>query len=159
MVLKYMVSDTDLTNSQAEKPQAQSPPPKNTKPSPPQKSRPSPTKKKASVPMSRVKLLFLVLVNVTLFAYAYYRWAPESFWRPGKGLAGSAENISALDFLTANKVKVTGIMYYDKNPAALVSGRVVYEGDVVEGCRVVKISKDRVEFEKNGSRFTRKITE
>jgi hypothetical protein len=159
MVLKYMVSDTDLTSSQAEKPQAQSAPPEKTKLPPPKKPKPSPIKRKAPAPMSRVKLLFLVLVNVALLAYAYYRWAPPSFWRPGKGLANSGKNIAALDFLTANKVKVTGIMHYDKNPAALVSGRVVNEGDVVEGCTVVKIYKDKVEFEKDGSRFTRKITE
>ncbi|UCF42455.1 MAG: hypothetical protein JSV99_07575 [Planctomycetota bacterium] len=109
--------------------------------------------------MSKIKLSLLVLGNVALLAYAYNRWAPESFWRPGKGIAGSGKNISALDFLTTGKVKVTGIMHYDKNPAALVSGRVVYEGDVVEGCKVVKIYKDKVEFEKDGSRFTKKMTQ
>jgi hypothetical protein len=154
-----MVADTDLTSSQAEKPRAQSPPPKKTKPPPPKKPKPSPIKRNAPAPMSKVKVSLLVLANIALLAYAYNRWAPESFWRPGKGMAGSGKNISALNFLTTGKVKVTGIMHYDKNPAALVSGRIVNEGDVVEGCKVVKIYKDKVEFEKDGSRFKRKIAE
>ena len=157
MVLRYMVADTDLVKSPEAEPQDQSPPAKKTKPSPPKKTGPSPIKKNAPAPMSRLKLSLLVLANVALLAYAYNRWAPESFWRPGKGSAGSGKSISALGFFATSKVKVTGIMHYDENPAALVSGRVVYEGDVVEGCKVIKIHEDKVEFQKNGSRFTKKI--
>lgn len=159
MVLKYMVSDTDLAGSQAAKPVDQSPPVEKTQPSPVKRPKPSPVRKNAPAPMSWVKILILVLANLALVAYAYNRWAPENFWRPGKSLFGSGENASALDFLASGKVKVTGIMHYDENPAAIVAGRVVYEGDVVEGCKVVKIQKDNVEFEKDGSRFTKKITQ
>jgi hypothetical protein len=157
MVLKYMVADTDLANSpQAETP-PKSPPAKKTKPSPPKKPKAAPIKKNAPAPMGKLKLSLLVLVNVALLAYAYNRWAPESFWRPGKSLSGFGKIIPSLNFLETSRVKVTGIMYYDENPAALVSGRVVYEGDVVEGCKVVKIYEDKVEFEKGGSHFTEKI--
>ncbi|MHC4911630.1 MAG: hypothetical protein ACYTE5_01335 [Planctomycetota bacterium] len=157
MVLKYMVADTDLVNSPQAQSPTKSPPAKKIKPSPPKKPKPSPVKKNAPASMGKLKLSLLVLVNVALLAYAYNRWAPESFWRPGKGSAGSGKIIPSLGFFANSKVKVTGIMHYDENPAALVSGKVVYEGDVVEGCRVVKIHEDKVEFQKNGSYFTKKI--
>lgn len=171
MVLKYMVSDTDLVGSQpakqAAKPVDQStqaappaaPPAAPTQASPVRKPKPSPVRKKRSAPVSKVKLLILVLANLALFAYAYNRWAPEHFWHPGRSLFGSGENASALEFLSSGKLKITGIMHYDENPAAIISGRVVYEGDVVEGCKVVKIQEDNVEFEKDGSRFTKKIAQ
>lgn len=158
MVLKYMVADTDLVNSPQPQTQTKSPPAKKTKPSPPKKNKPAPIKKSAPAPMGKFKILLLVLANVALLAYAYNRWAPESFWRPGKSLSGFGKIIPSLNFFETSKVKVTGIMYYDENPAALISGRVVYEGDVVEGCRVVKIHEDRVEFQKNGNHFTEKLT-
>jgi hypothetical protein len=157
MVLKYMVADTDLVNSPQIKTQTKAPPAEKAKPSPPKKPKPAPVKKSAPAPMSKLKILFLVLVNVALLAYAYNRWAPESFWRPGKSSSGSGKIIPSLNFFATSKVKVTGIMHYDENPAALVSGKVVYEGDVVEGCKVVKIHEDKVEFQKNGSYFTKKI--
>lgn len=158
MVLRYMVADTDLAKSPQAEPQDQSPPAKKTRPSLPKKPKPSPIKKNGPAPMSKLKLSLLVLANVALLAYAYNRWAPESFWRPGKSSSGSGKIIPSLNFFATSKVKVTGIMYYDENPAALVSGKVVYEGDVVEGCRVVKIHEDKVEFQKDGSHFTKKIT-
>jgi hypothetical protein len=157
MVLKYMVADTDLVNSPQAQSPTKSPLAKKPKPSPPKKTKPSPIKKNAPAPMSKLKLSLLVLANVALLAYAYNRWAPESFWRPGKSLSGFGKIIPSLNFLETSKVKVTGIMHYDENPAALVSGKVVYEGDVVEGCKVVKIHEDKVEFQKNGSYFTKKI--
>jgi hypothetical protein len=45
---------------------------------------------------------------------------------------------------------VTGIVYNRQNRSAIVRGRVVHEGDVVAGYKVVKIYKDKIEFEKNG---------
>jgi hypothetical protein len=158
MVLKYMVADTDLVNSPQAQTRTKSPPAKKVKPSPPKKPKPEPMKKSTPTPMSKFKIFLLVLANVALLAYAYNRWAPESFWRPGKSSSGSGKIIPSLSLFSTSKVKVTGIMYYDENPAALVSGRVVYEGDVVEGCKVVKIYEDKVEFLKDGRQFTEKIT-
>jgi hypothetical protein len=158
MVLKYMVADTDLVDSPQAQSQTKSPPAKKAKPSPPKNPKPAPIKKSAPAPMSKFKILLLVLANVALLAYAYNRWAPESFWRPEKSSSGSGKIIPSLKFFSTSKVKVTGIMYYDENPAALISGRVVYEGDVVEGCKVVKIHEDRVDFQKNGNQFTEKLT-
>lgn len=158
MVLKYMVADTDLVNSPQVEGQTKAPPATKAKPSTPKKRRPAPLKKSTPAPMSKLKIFLLVLVNVALLAYAYNRWAPESFWRPGKSSSGSGKIIPSLNIFSTSKVKVTGIMYYDENPAALVSGRVVYEGDVVEGCTVVKIYEDKVEFLKDGRHFTEKLT-
>ena len=63
-----------------------------------------------------------------------------------------------LDFLTTSKLDVTGIMYYDENPAAIISGKVVHEGDVVQNCKVVKIHKNKVELQKDGKSLTKHIS-
>jgi hypothetical protein len=85
---------------------------------------------------------------VALGAAGYYLW--------------SADLIpSSLDFLPTftNKVVVTAIVYGEENASAIVCGNVVREGDVIEGCKVVKIYEDKVEFEKKGKTFTKKMNE
>jgi hypothetical protein len=146
-----MVADTDLAKSPAAEPKDQSPPAKKTEPSPAKSPKPLPARKAAPSPKGKLKPWLMLIVIAASLAFAYNRWAPENFWRPGKNSSGPG-------FLSTGKIDVTGIMHYDKNPAALVSGRVVYEGDIVEGFKVLKIHKDKVEFEKDGQQFTKKIT-
>ena len=45
---------------------------------------------------------------------------------------------------------VTGIVYSADNPSAIVDGQIVHEGSVIEGVKVVKIHKDKVDFSRNG---------
>ena len=51
-------------------------------------------------------------------------------------------------------LKVGAIMTGVSNPSALVNNKVVYEGDVMEGARVVKIQATGVVFEFDGQTFT-----
>jgi type II secretory pathway component PulC len=39
----------------------------------------------------------------------------------------------------------------------MVSDRIVREGDMVNGYKVVKIHRDKVEFERNGKIFTKQV--
>ena len=56
---------------------------------------------------------------------------------------------------TPNKqMQVTGILYSEDNPSAIVNGEVVKEGDIINDVKVVKIHKNNVEFENNGRRWT-----
>jgi hypothetical protein len=48
---------------------------------------------------------------------------------------------------------VTGIMHSEGRPRAIVHGRVVCEGDIIDGYEVVDIRAHEVEFEKNGQRL------
>jgi hypothetical protein len=51
---------------------------------------------------------------------------------------------------TPVELTVTGILYSDDNPAAIVDTQVVHEGQQVSGATVKKIDRDGVEFERNG---------
>ena len=42
-------------------------------------------------------------------------------------------------------------------PAAVVGNQVLYEGDVKNGVTVVKITKEQVQFEKNGRLWTQEV--
>ena len=53
---------------------------------------------------------------------------------------------------------VTGICYSSDRPSAVMNNKtIVHEGDVIEGVKIVKIYKDKVEFTKNGKNWTLKI--
>jgi len=54
---------------------------------------------------------------------------------------------------------VTGILYSDDNPTALIGRQVVHEGDAVDGVSVIKVHKDKVEFANNGRRWTQAVGE
>jgi hypothetical protein len=52
---------------------------------------------------------------------------------------------------------VSGILYSENEPSAVVGSQIVHEGDTLDGINVVKIYKDKVEFEKDGKRWTQSI--
>ena len=49
---------------------------------------------------------------------------------------------------------ITGILYSEDNPSAIIGGAIVKEGDMIDDVKVVKIRKNIVEFEKNGEKWT-----
>lgn len=94
------------------------------------------TGKRFSVSVRGLGFWFLLVVVVVIWGSMY------------KSVTG--KKLPIWYYLTANKSMVTGIAYNSQNRTAIVRGRVVHEGDVVAGYKVVKIYKDKVEFEKNG---------
>jgi len=52
---------------------------------------------------------------------------------------------------------VTGILYSEDRPSAVVGNQILYEGDSIRGMKVVKIHKDRVEFERDGKRWEQAV--
>ncbi len=52
---------------------------------------------------------------------------------------------------------VNGILYSEDEPSAVIGNRIVHEGDALRGINIVKIYKDKVEFEKNGKRWTQAV--
>lgn len=53
---------------------------------------------------------------------------------------------------------VTGIFHNETNPTALIGVNLAHEGEVVSGAKVVKIHKDRVDFEKDEFTWTQNVT-
>jgi hypothetical protein len=129
-----MLSDTDLARGEIVKPDKHLVHPK----------------KKAVAPKTRTRLswrtrLFLLLAaNAILWVVIYYLLSDENkkeIWR----------------LAMSSRLQVTGIIYNAERPSAIIGGKVVYEGDVIKGCKVVKINKETVDLEKKGKRFTRKV--
>jgi hypothetical protein len=52
---------------------------------------------------------------------------------------------------------VTGIVYSEDSPTAVIGTKIVREGDDIMGAKVVKINPDSVDFEKDGKRFTQRV--
>jgi hypothetical protein len=80
-------------------------------------------------------LFFIGVIAVCTFVFTKY--APQRTSRLQQVIAG-------------NKAVVTGIMYDSEKPLAIVRGRIVHEGDIVNGCEVRKIYPDKVEFSRDG---------
>jgi len=149
MVLKYMITDTDLAEGGLGPPEKEDDKPK-ARAKPSEKKVVSDWRRGTGTPKwadrssrRNTKLWFFLFAVVVLGAVGYYLW--------------SADLLSpALDILPT-KVKVTAIVYGEENASAIVNSSVVREGDVIEGYKVVKIHREEVEFEKKGKRFTKKI--
>ncbi len=52
---------------------------------------------------------------------------------------------------------VKGIMYSKDRRSAVIGSQIAHEGDQIRGVAVVRISKDSVEFEMNGKRWTQAV--
>jgi hypothetical protein len=128
MVLRYMLSSSDLADSKV----VQS----SKKPDQVKEKRVGGRSRKFSVSVRGLGFLFLIVVVLVSWGSLH------------KSVTG--KNLPIWYYLTSNKSMVTGIVCNSQNRTAIVRGRVVHEGEVVAGYKVVKISKDKVEFEKNG---------
>jgi hypothetical protein len=56
-------------------------------------------------------------------------------------------------------ISVKDIVYSADKPSAFIGSKIVYVGDKVDGLTIVRIERDRVEFEKNGKRWVQKMRE
>jgi len=54
---------------------------------------------------------------------------------------------------------VSGIVYSEQKPAAIIGGKIVYQGETANGIKIARIYRDRVEFEKNGKKWEQKVRE
>jgi len=96
---------------------------------------------------SSLHVLLLVFALVIVASIAYY------FWPTVKGLRATTK-VSALFH---KDVSLTGIFYSDDDPIAIVEGKIVHEEDVIDDVKVLKIHKDKVEFERAGRRWSQNM--
>lgn len=54
---------------------------------------------------------------------------------------------------------VNGIVFSEDNPTALIGRQIVHEGDTVDDVSVIKVHKDKIEFAKNGRKWTQAVGE
>lgn len=55
-----------------------------------------------------------------------------------------------------HRVALNGILYSEDEPSAIIGGKIVKEGDLIDGVKVVRIHRNMVEFEKNDKRWTQR---
>lgn len=143
MVLKYMVSDTDLVKVELKKPEKEVLQPRRKDVQPTRKFD-QPKQNKPSSKQS-VKFRFFLMVIVILGIAVYYLWTADL-------------TSPDLESLPANEeVVVTSIVHSEQDASAVVSDRIVYEGDMIDGYNVVKIHRDKVDFEKDGESYTKHV--
>ena len=61
--------------------------------------------------------------------------------------------VDTLDALRAT-LKINAIRYSREDPRAIVNLKRVFEGDTVDGAKIVRIERDRIVFEADGAQFT-----
>ena len=94
--------------------------------------------------LSPVVILEIIVIMV---AIAY------GFWPAAKGIVGSCKTVFSNE---QPQLKLTGILYSD-DPSAIVDGEIVKEGDTIDGAKVVKIHRYKVEFEKGRKKWTQRV--
>lgn len=154
MVLKYMITDTDLAEGDLGPPGRGDKQPE-AKVEQHEKKVVSDWRRQTIDPQwaaksskRNMKLWFFLMAIGILCGVGYYFWTADLV-------------PSSLDFLptSKNKLVVSVIVYSEENASAVVAGKVVREGEMIEGFKVVKIYEDKVEFEKKGKSFTKKVNE
>jgi type II secretory pathway component PulC len=73
------------------------------------------------------------------------------------GVAGIEPSLPSDETDETPELMVTGIIYGENNPSAVIGDRLVHEGDTVSGATVVKINREGVEFEKEGVRWIQAV--
>ena len=96
---------------------------------------------------SSLYLLLLGFAVVIAAGVAYH------FWPTIKALPVITKAAEVLN----NDVSLTGIFYNERNPAAVVNGKIVHEDDVIDGVRVLKIHKNKVEFESSHRKWSQSM--
>jgi len=91
----------------------------------------------------KVLVCLLLTAAVVVWAYTYH------CWRPIKGFPARKPSPS--------KGPLTGIIYNPERPAAILFGRLVHEGDVIDGYEVVRIRRDEVELAKDGNQLVERV--
>lgn len=112
---------------------------------------------KATIPGLSEKKTGRNLSRIYVFGFAglVLCGAAFCFWPTMKG---SGKTPSAAVEIDSN-LELSGVLYTEDNPLAVVNTEIVHEGDVIDGARVVEISRRQVEFEKSGRRWIQRLSD
>jgi len=56
-----------------------------------------------------------------------------------------------------SNIVVRGIVWSQDNPSVVIGTEILYVGETVQGAKIIKISKDSVEFERDGKTWSQKV--
>lgn len=103
----------------------------------------------------RTALTAGAIAAVLAFSLFYPIVSPGSVAGDADASNNAATELSASEVFAEGLV--SGIVFSNDKPAAVVGTQVLNEGDVKNGVTVVKITKEEVQFEKNGRLWTQKV--
>ena len=72
----------------------------------------------------------------------------------------NAFNLRAIDLerpLRLSDLRLSGILYDEEKPLAIINSRIVGEGALINGARLLEIQSDQVRFSRKGKEFTLKV--
>jgi hypothetical protein len=107
----------------------------------------------------RMLICLLLLMYLIVANTAYNLWVAKKGTPVWKFcVANVIQDLWATRKITVTKAgTVVGILYSKEKACALINHEVVCEGDITNGVKVVRIDKHKVEFEKDGERWTQKV--
>jgi hypothetical protein len=129
-----------------------------------QADKPNMSSKQAEKKITPRKVILMVLLTV---ANLFVANVVYNCWTAKRGtplMVSVKSNVVSSLWRSWSKHKadrgiVSGIIADKSNPAAIINGRVRYEGDLIDGAEIVSISKTDVHFEKNGKAWTQQVGE
>ena len=54
---------------------------------------------------------------------------------------------------------ISSIVYSERKPSAIIGDKITHQQETMQGVKIVRIYRDRVEFEKNGKKWEQKVRE
>ena len=99
-----------------------------------------------------------IAAGIGYYFLARAKGSPAPKTLAGKVVISPKEVVVSLNrsVFASKEVALKGILYSEDNPLAIIDGKIVKEGAIIDGIKVVKIHKDRVEFEKDGEKWTQR---
>jgi hypothetical protein len=102
----------------------------------------------------------VVAVVVVMAGYYLYTDGKTTAAHGTEGKAATARGTKGKT-VAARKLSpygvITGIIYAEEKSSVTINGKVIHEGETIDGVKVVKIYRDKVEFEENENRWTQRV--
>ena len=109
-------------------------------------------RKKSEFSFGRYLIKGLIVLTLVGGGYYFYFGKMSSAIRGAKAEQIQPETPPAIGW-------INGILYSKDKPSLVLDKDIVCEGQIVHGVKVLKIHKDKVEFEKDGNHWEQKLKE
>jgi S1-C subfamily serine protease len=113
--------------------------------------------------LRRFILVIASIVLAIVLAFAYVVFTDKSHTSNNVSKSADANGVPRIEGqkqeIGVDIGTVTGIMYIDGNPLAVIDGVILREGQSIRQVKVVKINPDFVEFEYAGTRWSQKVNQ
>jgi len=104
--------------------------------------------------MSKGKFLLLALANIIVLVFAGRSLLDWKGAAIAEAVGLKSESVAKI---LPGKGVISGILHNGENPAIIIDGRVLHEGDTFGDYKIVKIHPDRVDIETHGKNITKTV--